>query len=54
MHTFEVGQAVMFEGLSDTLYVQFIDGEKITCAYVKDGFPCTVTLNAKSLKPLSH
>ncbi|ENC6657293.1 hypothetical protein ABKY47_001732 [Aeromonas hydrophila] len=52
MHSFVVGQVVMFEGESTALYIQFIDGDKITCAYLKDNIPYTVTLNAKSLVKL--
>ncbi|HHQ4702151.1 TPA: hypothetical protein ACSP3G_000525 [Aeromonas hydrophila] len=52
MPSFVVGQVVMFEGESIALQIQFIDGDKITCAYLKDNIPYTVTLNAKFLVEL--
>ncbi|MFM5352277.1 hypothetical protein [Aeromonas dhakensis] len=53
MSKIEVGDSVIpIEGLTVPLYVQFINGDAVTCAFIKDKVPCTVTLNANFLKKI--
>jgi hypothetical protein len=47
----QVGDQVQF-GMSTFLTVQFINQDEITCAWLENNVPRTVTLNSQCLTPV--